>query len=54
MPVSGNSLNPCRSLAPALFVRGDALAQIWLYIVAPTIRAAIAGFLFRGEILAED
>ena len=48
------SLNPARSLAPAIFVRGDALVQIWLYIVAPILGAAIAGFLFRTKVLAED
>ena len=54
VPVSGNSLNPARSLAPALYVRGDALSQIWLYIIAPVIGAAIAGFLFKAKILSED
>ena len=54
VPVSGNSLNPARSLAPALYVRGEALSQIWLYIVAPVIGAVIAGFLFKAKILSED
>lgn len=41
--VSGSSVNPARSLAPALFVGGDALAQVWLYIVAPLAGGALAG-----------
>ena len=32
-----------RSLGPAVVVRGDALAQVWLFIVAPVIGGAIAG-----------
>jgi aquaporin Z len=54
VPVSGNSLNPARSLAPAIYVRGTALAEIWLYIVAPILGAFIAGSLFKSRILSED
>ncbi len=43
--VSGSSVNPARSLAPALFVGGDALAQIWLYILAPLAGGAVAGIV---------
>jgi aquaporin Z len=35
IPVSGNSLNPARSIGPALFSGGGAIAQLWLYIAAP-------------------
>jgi aquaporin Z len=54
VPVSGNSLNPARSLAPAFYVRGDALTQLWLYIVAPVAGAAIAAALFKAKLLSED
>ena len=47
IPVSGNSLNPARSVAPALFVGGNALGQAWLYIVAPLIGGAAAGLAAR-------
>jgi aquaporin Z len=52
VPVTGNSLNPARSLGPALFTGGQALAQIWLYIIIPPIGGAIAGWLFRARILS--
>jgi aquaporin Z len=35
IPLTGTSVNPARSLGPALFAGGDALAQVWLFIVAP-------------------
>ena len=53
--VTGVSVNPARSLGPALLVGGKALEQLWLFIVAPLVGAAIAGFLFRRKLLsAED
>ena len=54
--VTGVSVNPARSLGPAVWVLGDALSQLWLFIVAPMIGAAIAGFLFKpgGVLAAED
>jgi aquaporin Z len=50
--VTGVSVNPARSLGPALFVQGDALAQLWLFIAAPLIGAALAGLAFRAKILS--
>ncbi len=56
--VTGVSVNPARSLGPALVGAGinpGALAQVWLFIVAPLIGAAIAGALFRpGGVLSAD
>jgi aquaporin Z len=49
--VTGVSVNPARSIGPAVFVGGQALAQVWLFIVAPPIGAAIAGILFRAGVL---
>ncbi len=46
IPVTNTSVNPARSTAPALFVGGWALSQLWLFWVAPLIGAAIAGFVF--------
>jgi aquaporin Z len=43
IPVTNTSVNPARSTAPALFVGGWALAQLWLFWVAPIIGAALAG-----------
>ena len=47
IPFTGTSVNPARSLAPALFVQGDALSQVWVFIVAPFIGSAIAAFTFK-------
>ena len=52
--VTGTSVNPARSLGPALLVGGTALGQLWLFIVAPLIGAAVAGFLFREKILSVE
>ena len=35
IPITGTSVNPARSIAPALFAGGEALSQLWLFIVAP-------------------
>ena len=43
IPVSNTSVNPARSLGVAWFAGGDALAQVWVFIAAPVIGAAIAG-----------
>ncbi|MBL8568304.1 MAG: aquaporin [Phreatobacter sp.] len=51
VPVSGNSLNPSRSFGPALFVGGTALAQVWLFLVVPTLAGAVAGMLFKSKTL---
>jgi aquaporin Z len=52
--VTGVSVNPARSIGPALFVGGTAIAQLWLFIVAPLIGAAAAGLLFRTKMLEAD
>ena len=49
--VTGVSVNPARSIGPALFVGGTAIAQLWLFIVAPIIGAVAAGVLFRSGVL---
>lgn len=43
--VTGVSVNPARSLAPALFVGGKALADLWVFIVAPLAGGALAGIV---------
>ena len=52
IPVTNTSVNPARSIGPALFVGGWALGQLWLFIVAPLIGAAIASGLY-GMVRAE-
>ncbi|MBL6618240.1 MAG: aquaporin Z [Reyranella sp.] len=46
IPVTNTAVNPARSTAPALFVGGAALAQLWLFWVAPLVGGAIAGFAY--------
>lgn len=48
IPLTGTSVNPARSLAPALFMGGEALSQVWVFIVAPLVGAAIAAFLYKA------
>jgi aquaporin Z len=47
IPVTGTSVNPARSLGPALVVGGTALAQVWLFIVAPLVGGVLAAGLHR-------
>jgi aquaporin Z len=52
IPVTNTSVNPARSIGPALFAGSDAISQLWLFLLAPTLGALIAGFtskLFLGE-----
>ena len=51
--VTGVSVNPARSLGPALIVGGPALAQLWLFIVAPLVGAGLAGAVFRTGQLSQ-
>lgn len=52
--VTGVSVNPARSLGPALWVMGDALGQLWLFIVAPMVGAGLAGWAFRVRLLSAE
>jgi aquaporin Z len=47
IPVTGTSVNPARSFGPALMVGGDALSQVWLFIVAPLVGGALAAVAYR-------
>jgi aquaporin Z len=47
IPVTNLSVNPARSTGPALFVGGWALAQLWLFWVAPIVGAILAGWAYR-------
>jgi aquaporin Z len=47
IPLTGTSVNPARSLGPAIVVGGDAINQVWLFIVAPLIGGAIAAVVHR-------
>lgn len=52
--VTGVSVNPARSLGPALLVGGHALAQLWLFLLVPSLGGIAAGLLFRTRILEAE
>ena len=45
--LTGTSVNPARSLAPAIFLGGEAFRQVWVFIVAPLLGGALAAGLFK-------
>ena len=47
IPITGTSVNPARSIGPALFEGGAALAQLWIFIVAPLLGGAIAALVWK-------
>ncbi|MFD1251580.1 Aquaporin Z 2 [Devosia equisanguinis] len=53
IPVSNTSVNPARSIAAALFAQNGALGQVWLFIVAPLVGAAIGAVIWK-TLLARD
>ena len=52
IPITGTSVNPARSIAPAVFEGGVALSQLWLFIVAPFCGAALSALVWN--VLARD
>jgi aquaporin Z len=49
--ITGVSVNPARSLGPAVMVGGKALSQVWMFLLVPSIGGIIAGVLFKVKIL---
>ncbi len=47
IPLTGTSVNPARSLSPALFLGGEALSQVWVFIIAPFVGAALAAVVYK-------
>jgi aquaporin Z len=52
--ITGVSVNPARSLGPALFVGGQAIKQLWLFLVFPSLGGIVAGLFFRTKLLAAE
>jgi aquaporin Z len=48
IPITGTSVNPARSLGPAIIVGGTALSQLWLFWIAPIVGALLAAGIWRG------
>ncbi len=49
--ITGVSVNPARSIGPALLVGGKAISQVWLFLVCPSLAGILAGLLFRLKLL---
>ena len=47
IPITGTSVNPARSLGPAVFVGGEALPQVWLFWVAPIVGGILAAIVWK-------
>lgn len=48
IPFTGTSVNPARSFGPALMVGGDALSNVWVFIISPLIGGVLAALIFRA------
>ena len=48
LPFTGTSVNPARSIGPALLQGGDALKQVWVFILAPLVGAALASLFYKN------
>ncbi len=49
--ITGVSVNPARSLGPAIIVGGKALSQLWMFLLIPTFAGMLSGILFRAKVL---
>ena len=47
IPLTGTSVNPARSLGPAIFAGGTALSQVWVFIVGPLVGAVLAAIVWK-------
>lgn len=54
VPLTGMSVNPVRSLSPAIFVGGDAMSQLWLYILAPLVGGLISAVIAKTLLQTEE
>jgi aquaporin Z len=52
--VTGVSVNPARSIGPAIIVGGNAITQLWVFIVAPLAGGALAGIAYRAGVTQAD
>ncbi len=54
IPLTGTSVNPARSIGPAVFAGGTALAQVWVFIAGPLVGAALAAWVYRMVCRTEE
>ena len=48
IPITGTSVNPARSIAPAVFEGGSALSNLWIFIIGPFVGGALAAAIWKG------
>ncbi|MFT3846388.1 MAG: aquaporin Z [Lacibacter sp.] len=54
IPITGTSVNPARSIGPAIFAGGKALAQLWLFVAAPIIGGILGALIWKFLLERED
>lgn len=54
IPLTGTSVNPARSIGPAVFAGGSAISQVWVFIVGPLVGAAVAALVYRAVCKIEE
>jgi len=54
IPLTGTSVNPARSFGPAIFVGGEALEQLWVFLAAPLVGGALAALYSKTFLKTED
>ena len=54
LPFTGTSVNPARSFGPALLAGGEALAQVWVFILAPLVGGTLAALVRRFVLTASE
>lgn len=54
IPITGTSVNPARSIGPAIFAGAEAMSQLWLFVVAPLAGGALGGLLHKMRITAVE
>ncbi len=54
LPFTGTSVNPARSIGPALLTKGEALSQLWVFILAPLVGAALAALFYKFVIADKE
>ena len=53
IPLTGTSVNPARSIGPALLAGGEALSNVWVFILAPLVGAALAAYAYNAMVKAK-
>lgn len=54
IPFTGTSVNPARSIGPAILAKGDALSQLWVFIVGPIVGGILAALFYKFVIAPSD